>query len=180
MRLARANDAGSLLSISPRADLSLRFFDRNGLAGCDVGEFVHLPARPVNLDGIGFGFRSQTEGQHQFAGRKIARARLHRKPLLLAPSADADDSADAVAVRFRADKFYSQALIGSALIQVEMRRAAVGRHEHVERPVIIDVSKSRAPRHFRSGKRTRGFVADFCRDFLELAVAGFTETKITK
>ena len=48
------------------------FLNRDDLIGRDILEVIDLPAGPANFDGIGPSMRAQTEGQYQFAGRKIA------------------------------------------------------------------------------------------------------------
>src|ERR1035437_636913 len=120
-----------LLPVRPRGDLPFRFQDGNGLPGRNVCELVYLPAGPVDLDCVGFSFRSHAEGQHQFALRKIAGPALHGEPLPVRSSAHADKGADTVAVGFCTHEFYAQAVIAAALVEVETRRAAVGHDEDV-------------------------------------------------
>src|SRR5215475_10394286 len=51
----------------------LRFLDGDNSAGLDVCHPVHLSARPADLDGVRLRPAAETESQHPFALRKIAR-----------------------------------------------------------------------------------------------------------
>src|ERR1700676_823154 len=165
------NPTNLLLHVRPRGDLALSFLYGNGLSGRNVCELVHLPTGPVDFDRIGFRFRSHAESQHQFALREIAGGGLHCEPLLVAPGGHANDGADAVAVRFCAGEFDAQALVGATLVEVEMRRAAIGHEEDVESTVVIDVGVGGAPCDFRSGEGAPNFI----RDLFKLAVPELAE-----
>src|ERR1700690_1102438 len=97
----RFSKSGSFGPIPPSTRNALPFLDSNGLARGDVRELLDLPARPLDLDRVGFLFRPQPKRQHQFTSRKITRPRPHHLPLLVSPSRNAHHRANPIAIRFR-------------------------------------------------------------------------------
>src|SRR5271167_918733 len=87
--------------------------------------------------------------------------------LLIVSGCDIHDCADAVAVRLCSHQLQAQAAIRPALIMEKESWAGVGGDQNIEEAVVVDIGKSRTPRH--SG-RCKGW-SHLRRHLLKLASA---------
>ena len=95
---------------------ALAFSNGDGGVGGDGGKAVELAAGPVDFDGVGFVALGEAEGEDEFAGGEVTGAAAEHFGLRFATTGELYDGADAVAIRFRADQFEAQAVIGSGAL----------------------------------------------------------------
>src|SRR3954454_6953598 len=116
------------------------FVDREELTRGDVRQLLDRATGPLDFDGSGDGLGAQAEGESQVALRAVAGAAADAVPLLARLAFDADDGADAVAIRLRAHGADGEPVIAiAAVIAEKVGGAVVGGDEQVEVAVMVDV-----------------------------------------
>src|SRR5262249_8194322 len=107
-------------------------------------------ARPLDVERRDGGVLREAERDREIALRRVAGSTADDAPLPAAGALDADDGADAVLVRLRADRAHAEEVVPvAAVVAIQARRPVVGREQDVEVAVAIVVGVRGAARDDR-------------------------------
>src|SRR5437899_418045 len=148
------------------------FFIHDVSAACgQLTELLGGPARPLEPRPLDLRARSQAKSDRSLGLREVARPAFHHLPAHARRCPYADDRPDAAGVRFPPDGAEAKAVIHASVVPVQRNWAVIGRHDHVEVAVVVEIGVGAAARDL--GRREGG--ADQLRDIAELPEAFVVE-----